>query len=346
MTEGTKSSGGRLRWVVLLMVTCLILAGAGSYALSAFQRLQDSRAAPPAVDVAAESTELPKGSYVLFRNTAAGQGYGMAATVPAADPSGPRSIGGAACDRVYATGINVVCLSTNRGLVTSFEASIYGAGWQRLQAWALPGIPSRTRASGAGLVATTVFVTGHSYAGTGFSTETAIRGLDGAVKAGNLEEFALLVNGQQITGSERNIWGVTFVPGQPDAFFATAAASGRHWLVRGSIAGRTLTAVHDGVECPSISPDGTRVAFKKGMGSGITPYWKAAVLDLASGKETVLGESRSIDDQIEWLNDSFLLYGLPREGEAGDSDVWRIPADGGAGPRLYIEHAWSPSVVR
>ncbi|WP_286138748.1 hypothetical protein [Arthrobacter sp. OV608] len=194
-------------------------------------------------------------------------------------------------------------------------------------------------------MATTVFVTGHSYAGTGFSTETVIRSLDGTTPAANLEAFALLVNGQQVTAADRNIWGVTFVPSQADVFYATAASSGRHWLVRGSIANRTLTAIHDGVECPSISPDGTRIAYKKNTGAGLIPHWKAAVLDLATGTETVLGETRSIDDQIEWLDNASLLYGLPRTGEAGDSDIWRIPARAGSSPELYIEHAWSPSVA-
>lgn len=347
MTEGATGAGGRIRWIVLLIVTGLVLAGAGLYAVSAFQRLKDSSAAAPAVDVVPERMALPQGSFVLFRNTAAGQGYGMAATVSSAHPAGPRTIGGASCDRVYSAGSSVVCLSTNRGLVTNFEASVYGPDWQRLERWALRGVPSRTRVSGDGaLVATTVFVSGHSYAGTGFSTETVIKSLDGTTTNANLENFALLVNGQQVTSADRNIWGVTFVPGQPDAFYATAASSGRHWLVRGSIADRTLTAVHDGVECPSISPDGTRIAFKKDVGTGITPYWKAVVLDLANGKETVLGESRNVDDQLEWLNNSFVLYGLPREGEAGDSDIWRLSADDGGKPELYIEHAWSPSVVR
>jgi hypothetical protein len=346
MTE-VATRGGRFRWVILLMVTGLVLAGAGVYAVSAFQRLQESRAAAPSVEVVSEGKVLPHGSFVLFRNTAAGQGYGMAATVSSADPAGARTMGGAFCDRVYSAGSKVICLSTNRGLVTSFEASVYGADWQRLESWALRGIPSRTRLSGDGaLVATTVFVTGHSYAGTGFSTETVIRSLDATTGPADLEDFALLVNGERVTAADRNVWGVTFAPGQADLFYATAASSGRHWLVRGSIANRTLTAVHDGVECPSISPDGTRIAYKKNTGTGLIPHWKAAILDLATGTETVLSESRSIDDQIEWLDNGSVLYGLPRTGEAGDSDIWRIPARAEGSPDLYIEHAWSPSVAR
>ncbi|MFP3570759.1 hypothetical protein, partial [Paraburkholderia sp. SIMBA_030] len=86
------------------------------------------------------------------------------------------------------------------------------------------------------------------------------------------EDFALLVNGSRLQPEDRNIWGVTFVPGQADTFYATAASAGRIWLVRGSLSGRTLTAVHDNVECPSISPDGTRIAYKKNVGGSQTPH--------------------------------------------------------------------------
>ena len=62
--------------------------------------------------------------------------------------------------------------------------------------------------------------------------------------------------------------------------------------------------------------------------------------------ETVLDEKRSVDDQVEWLDDATLLYGLPRADAPGDSDVWAVSVDAPAAPRVFIEHAWSPSVVR
>lgn len=332
--------------MILLAITVVVLAGAGTYAAVAFQRFQDSRAAASAVSVASGGA-LPAAPFVLFRNTAPGQGYGMAGTVPLAAPSGQRFLASEACDRVYGTARSVVCLKTNRGLVTNFEAVLLDREWRPAGRWALPGIPSRTRMSADGsLVSTTVFVSGHSYSASGFSTETSISGTDGGAGTGNLEDFSLLVNGAQVTAADRNIWGVTFVPGDPDAFYATAASSGRIWLVQGSISARTLTAVHDGVECPSVSPDGTRVAYKMNTGTPLAAHWKVAVLDLASGNETVLSEPRSVDDQIEWLDDGTLLYGLPREGSQGDSDIWQIRADSSAHGSLYIEHAWSPSVVR
>lgn len=338
--------GSRNRWVTLMVITVVVLTGAGAYAAVAFSRFQDSRSAASAVSVASGGF-LPATPFVLFRNTAPGQGYGMAGTVPLSDPSGQRLLASEPCDRVYGTSQTIVCLKTNRGLVTNFEEVLLNREWQETARWALPGIPSRTRMSADGsMVSSTVFVSGHSYGAAGFSTETSISRTDGGAGTGNLEDFALLVNGSRLTTADRNIWGVTFVPGQSDAFYATAASSGRIWLVRGSISARTLTAVHDGVECPSLSPDGARVAYKKNTGTPLAAHWKAAILDLATGTETVLAEPRSVDDQIEWLDNATLLYGLAREGAEGDSDIWQVKADPAATPSMYIEHAWSPSVVR
>ena len=119
------------------------------------------------------------------------------------------------------------------------------------------------------------------------------------------------------------------------------------WLVRGDITTRTLTSVAEGVECPSLSPEGTRIAFKHTVsGSGPTVHWQPAVLDLTTGDVTLLPETRNVDDQIEWLDDSTILYGMPRDGVPGDTDVWSLAADGSAAPQVFLEHAWSPSVVR
>ncbi|QQQ61095.1 hypothetical protein [Paenarthrobacter ureafaciens] len=339
-----RMAGAKLRWGILLAVTALMLTAAGVYAVGAYQRFEQSRTAAPSVGVTA-GQPLPQAPFVLFRNTAAGQGYGNAATVPLADSKGERAVSEQACDRVYGTSAEVVCLKANRGLVTAFEATVLDRNWQQQRSWALPGIPSRTRISADGsLIATTVFVTGHSYSTSGFSTATEIS--RGTSNLGNLEDFALMVNGERLVAADRNIWGVTFVPGQEDSFYATAASSGRLWLVKGSLSRRTLTAVHDNVECPSISPDGARIAFKKNDGGALGTRWKVAVLDLASGTETVLSEKRSVDDQIEWLDEDTLLYGLPDQAVEGDSNIWKLDIEPAAQPELFIAHAWSPSVVR
>jgi hypothetical protein len=76
-------------------------------------------------------------------------------------------------------------------------------------------------------------------------------------------------------------------------------------------------------------------------------FWRIGVRDLASGTEQVLdAENRNVDDQIEWLDDSSLLYGLPDERLAGRSNIWIMEADGTSAPRLFIPNAESPAVVR
>jgi hypothetical protein len=61
----------------------------------------------------------------------------------------------------------------------------------------------------------------------------------------------------------------------------------------------------------------------------------------------MLAETRSVDDQVEWLDDSRLLYALSRPGsEATTSDVWVVPADGTGSAQVLIPEASSPAVIR
>jgi len=285
------------------------------------------------------------GDRVEFRNTASGADYGKVASVSLDDPGGTRSVSTQLCDRVYSTPKLTMCLTTDAGIVTTWTAVQFGATGEQEQSWSLPGAPSRVRISAnSQFVAETSFVTGVSYAGVGFATETIIATAAGE-SYGNIEQFTLLVDDEEVTAADRNIWGVTFADDDRH-FYATAASSGSTWLVHGDLIEKTLTSVHENAECPSLSPDGTRVAFKKNTGTLNSPDWRIAVLDLTSMIETVLPEDRSVDDQVEWLDDATLLYGLPRTDVVGDSDVWSIPADGSGMPTLFIPHAWSPSVVR
>jgi hypothetical protein len=239
-----------------------------------------------------------------------------------------------------------MCLHTDSGATTSFRATLFGAAGQKLKSWPLPGVPSRTRISAdSSLVAQTSFVTGESYGTARFSTETTISAVNG-VDYGELDEFTLLVNGSRVTATDRNFWGVTFAA-DDNTFFATAASGGHTWLVRGNLRARTLVAIADGAECPSLSPDGTKIAYKKEISTDpAIKHWTLAVLDFASGVETRLPITPSVDDQAEWLDRSTLLYGLANPAAPGDSTVYSIPVDGKTGPAVFRAHAWSPSVVR
>lgn len=334
------TDGARLTvFVVVATVVALVAVG---FVVIAANRTSARADAPPQVAVTTVDG-LGQSPRIVFRNTEVGSKYGLVSMVALSDPRGPRAFTDVACDRVYARPTVATCLRTKRGIVTTFEAAQLDAGWGTTRTWSLPGVPSRTRLSPDGtLLATTSFVTGHSYQQVGFSTATEIRRTTGG-SYGNLEKFELIIDGTSVAPADRNIWGVTF-GADDDTFYATVDTGGEAQLVRGDLSARTLTSVGPEAECPSLSPDGSQLAFKRNSG-GADPHWQIVVLDLATGQETVLSkETRSIDDQVEWLGDT-ILYGMPRRDEAGVSDIWQIEAAPGAEPSLLIEQAWSPSVV-
>ena len=331
----------RGKWLALSAIAAVVLGGATVFGVTSWADYQQGRSAPSSADTVDATFTGPR---VVFRNTAPGQGYGLVASVRLDDPTGARAVSAQACDRVYATERDESCLRIQRGVVTTYEAVLFDAAGNEVDSWPLPGVPSRTRISAdSRLVASTAFITGMSYATVGFSTQTVIRGVDGR-DYGNLEDFSTTIDGEQLTAVDRNFWGVTF--GADGTFYATAASGGDTWLVRGDLDGRTMTAIGIDAECPSLSPDGRRIAFKRNVSAGPIAQWSIVVLDLETGHETILGETRSVDDQVEWLDDSTVLYGLARPDAPGDSDVWSASVAGSSTPTLFIPHAWSPSVVR
>lgn len=334
----------RVKLAALLAVIVLAVAGAVGYVLRVHGQQAAAKAAPgpPRADLAA----VLAGPHLVFRNTALGTGYGNVAVVPLSAPGGPRALTAASCERVYAIATRALCLSANRGLTTTYKAQLLGPNWMPTRDLPLTGLPSRARLSRDGtLAATTAFVYGDSYANPGqFSTRSLVTRLDGSVAA-DLEQFQLIVGGHPVTAADRNLWGVTFA--DDDRFYATAASGGKTWLVEGSLSAHRLTALREDAECPSLSPDGTRIGFKK-HGNLPPGQWRLAVYDLATGKETLPTETRSVDDQVEWLDDSTVVYGLPRTSASGaaTADVWAVPADGTGAPRVLVHDAWSPAVVR
>jgi hypothetical protein len=76
-------------------------------------------------------------------------------------------------------------------------------------------------------------------------------------------------------------------------------------------------------------------------------FWQLYILDLATGQEKALTEKRSVDDQLEWLNNDRVLYSLPSRasGPSASTDLWMAAADDAAPPKLFLKNAYSPSVV-
>jgi hypothetical protein len=326
----------------------LVLLGAACAAAAAITIVSTARSGARVTAAGAEARGvLPAAAahhrpVVLFAalDPRARGGGGRVAIAALGPAPGRRTLGPLACDRVaYSAAGAGVCLARRRGSAADSQVTVFGPGLGVRHVLDLDGVPSRARVSPDGrLGAVTVFVTGHSYAATGsLSTETALIDLRRGKEIAELEDFAVMRGGRRVTAVDVNFWGVTFAR-DSDRFYATMATGGKTYLIQGSVRSREAHVIHRNVECPSLSPDGTRVAYKKRGASHSRP-WRLTVLDLGTKHETPLAEKRSVDDQVEWLDDRHVLYGV-------DGAVWEARADGRGRPSRYLARAASPSVVR
>jgi hypothetical protein len=333
----------RARLIMIMISAALCLGLAGGYFI--YVRAQGSSAMMASPESIADPASVRAEPHVVFRNSALGVHYGQLAAVPLDNPGGARVGLGLTCERTYATRTAGVCLFAKRGVVQTYGVTMLDSQLQPAGSADLAGLPSRVRMSAdSSLVATTTFVTGHSYAQAAFSTETIVR-RDGK-NLGNIESWRSTVDGRPLRSVNRNFWGVTFADDN-DTFYATAASDSTTWLMRGSLRAKSLVSLRTDAECPSLSPDQTKIAYKKRFDGKGSDVWRLAVLDLRTGEETLLAETRSVDDQVEWLDNDRLLYGLSRAGsDATTSDVWVVPADGSGTAAVFIPEASSPAVIR
>jgi Tol biopolymer transport system component len=121
------------------------------------------------------------------------------------------------------------------------------------------------------------------------------------------------------------------------------STGGKRYLVYGDVTAQTVRTLAANVECPSLSPDGTKVAFKEALGGDPAKGWRLSVLDLATLTRTKLAETRSVDDQAAWYDNDTVMYALRRSARA--ADVWSVPADGTGKPELLIPDAESPAAL-
>src|SRR5215510_12816887 len=184
------------------------------------------------------------------------------------------------------------------------------------------------------LAALTVFVSGHGYASLNFSTQTLLIEADKGRIIADLEEFTVSRDGQIMSNKDFNFWGVTFTP-DTRHFYATLSTNRQHFLIKGDIANASASVIHDNVECPSLSPDASRVAYKKRLTVDGQVFWQLYILDLATDRETPLAEKRSVDDQLEWLDNNHVLYSLPdtQDGSSASTNIWLAATDGASAPR-------------
>ncbi|MFC5059354.1 hypothetical protein [Saccharothrix xinjiangensis] len=309
------------------MAAIVLVVVAGGIYVAAVAR--DGRQAATAATPAGEGDLL----YVELAD-----GWSRVEQVSLADP-GARSATGRTCQRFYRAGGTEVCLRlAGPGPTYAVEVTRDGAVVRTVP---LPGIPSRAKVSASGqVVAWTSFVTGDSYAVPGgFSTRTGFLDLRTGEVVETLEGFTADIEGRPHSAQDTNYWGLT-VGADDRTFYATLASGGFTWLVRGDLRTRAVTSLRRDAECPSLSPDGTKIAYKKRIGR-LGP-WDLAVLDLATDAETRLPGTAGIDDQATWLDDTRLAFAaVPRD--AKHPAVHLVQATGATPATLLIPDATSPS---
>jgi hypothetical protein len=341
-------------WGFVLIVTVVTLAYLWQAILPAPAAHSSSAASMPLPTTAASGAAEPErardgtsGAGRLFSiNYSDPPVVGRLQISPLAAPAEEGLITPLSCERVHYAADVGICLLAQLGtwLTPMVSVTLFNEHFEPIYTQRVEGYASRTRVSPDGRYAAyTVFVSGHSYADANFSTATHILEVATGADLGDLESYEVWRDGKIIREIDFNFWGVTFAR-DSNRFYATLSTGGVPSLVEGNIAARRMTVLHDGVECPSLSPDNQRIAFKKNRGNFA---WQLAVLDLNTMQETLLPDPNTVDDQAEWLDNETILY--EQMSYDTDRNAWinlmQIAADGSSAPTIFVEKAGSPAVV-
>lgn len=329
----------------ILVAACVVTVIGIAVATATF--VTSRRGSTPSVAPAAKPLlqAPPARPFLMYISLAPDDTFKRIVLAPLDAPDGARYVTPLQCERVYFSGSRGLCLTATsaRPGVATYFAHVFDERFTQLHTLTLTGPPSRTRLSPDGRrAAFTVFDEGHSYADGVFSTRTTIIDTIGGAVIGDLESWKVTRDGKPFANRDFNFWGVTFAP-DGNTFFATLRTQGSAYLIEGDVDARTAQVVMQGAECPSLSPDRTRIAFKKRVG-GSHGWWQLSLFDLSTRAVRPLsGDTQSVDDQVEWLDAGHLIYFRPT---ADGNIVWRLSADDGDPPEPFVRDGFSPAVVR
>jgi hypothetical protein len=302
---------------------------------------------PKDSDVAVLLDDIRTAPHLFFQSSSA---YGRIGVVRLANPSEQWILDTLECERSHVGRNGGLCLVLNRESVQPRAFAYFlDARFQPLGRLDLAGLPIRARVSPDGrFAAATVFVTGENYASEDFTTRTTLFDLSTRQGIVDLEQFTVEREGKPIREIDFNFWGVTFRR-DGNRFLATLGTGGKRFLVEGDIVRRHFRVVADDVECPSLSPDERHVVFKRqrSRASG----WQLWAMNLETRESWAITEDQQdIDDQVEWLDDSRVLYGMVLGSGLPEQalSLWtsRIDPAAGKNREFFLRSAWSPAVMR
>ena len=341
--DGCMTSRARV-WL-LAGLTVVLLGGAIAYAVVAFADYQ-SRANAPSQVQTVDSTSAPSGPRIVFRNTASGAGYGLVASVPLSDPAAARTVTSQACDRVYATERlrDVPARRPRRRDHVQCDAvrPVVEGG----EVVAVAGHPE-PHPHLARLEARRADVVHHRFVlRNGRLLDPDHDLVD--VRNGLRQHRELPVHRRrqggdggrpQLLGGDLRARTTTRStrrgprPGTP----GWCAATWPRARSRRSTRRRSARRCH-----PTARRSPTRRTYRPpARRTGRSPCSTSR-----AAKRRCSPITDNVDDQALWLDDSTLLYGLTNPKVVGDSNIWSVAIDGASAPRLFLAHAWSPSIVR
>ena len=244
----------------LVLLGAAVAAAVGYVAWSALKTDAPAPVRPPSSELSLATARKP---YLVYQHVARDAHYAEIAIAPVDQPGARPTFTGLVCERVYASGGQGICLIPKQEpLGSAVTARLFGLDFRPTRSARLDGIASRARVSPTGRYgAATTFVTGHSYKDAGFSTKTSLIDMGAGKVLADVEKFAVTKDGKAFKSIDFNFWGVTFAR-DDNRFYATLQTSGDIYLVEGDVEARTARVIAKDVECPSLSPDGTRIAYK------------------------------------------------------------------------------------
>jgi hypothetical protein len=281
--------------------------------------------------------------FIMFRTLAPHHAHGRIAmmSLPVSDTS--RHITPLSCARLhYAGGAGLCFVEEPAPTGVKHVAYTFDREFARRQRIELTGVPIRARVAPDGRrAAITVYGEEESPAGERLASESIVIDVASGRVLADLRAFSISNENAPLIEGPIDISGVAFVA-DSNRFFVTVSAGSHQYLMSGAMDTRRLDVLTTGVANEAVSPDGKRLLVKRRVGD--RGYWQLAVLDLETRRELALNQgSRSVDDQVEWLDAAHVVYHDVTETGTG---IWMLPADGKGSPSLLIPDGFSPVVVQ
>lgn len=300
----------------------------------------------PTVEAAIEPGLAAAPGEVMVINRVPGPDYGRLAIRHA---DGTRTLLDRTCLRVHISADHGVCISQNEGIVPTFTTTFFEAVNPEVEIKSYPSaLPSRARISPEGtLSAVTAFVTGSSYADIGGEATTivTIDEIDSSRLLRGITGFEIDSDESRFDNLNPQYWGITFV--DENEFYITGYFGEQPEVMHGWVDMLTMEPTGLIGSCPSLSPDGRTLVYKELQDDG---SFQLVAVDLETDESWALGETRSVDDQVEWLDDDTILYALHPDGREDlvqpEFDIWMVDIAPGSEPEIFLPNADSPAVAR